>query len=134
MEPGKVMKKDLRVYVRNDRIWSTHKEDKVSKAVLLLHYVKPNASSLTLSHPKLCLYKSLILPINNYASPCFHISKTSIRKLEIFRKCVLERVLDGYASNYLTHLTKSNKHPLSFFCKFQIYLNSAIFIMINDVT
>ena len=70
IEPGEVMR-DLRVYVRNDLTWSTQIEKKMSKAVRLLHYVKRNTSPLTLTHPKLCFYKSLILPIISYASRAF---------------------------------------------------------------
>ena len=38
IEPVDVMR-DLGVYVRNDLTWSTHIEEKLSSAVLLLHYV-----------------------------------------------------------------------------------------------
>ena len=64
-----------------DLTWSTHIEEQLPKAVRLFHYAKRNTSLLTLTHPKLSLYKSLILFTISYASPSIYLTKASISKV-----------------------------------------------------
>ena len=110
--------KHIGVYVRNDLTWSTHTEQKLRKAVSLLNNVKRNTSPLSLTHQKVCLYKSLILPFIRFGSQCIHLTNASKSKLETFQKRVLKYVLNEYVSSYHTLLSKTKMLPLSHF--FQI--------------
>ena len=96
--------RDLEVYLRKDLTWSTHIRKRLSKAVRLTHYFKRNTSPLILAHPKICLHKSLIIPIISYASLGIHLTKASISKLETFQKRVKKWVLNDYAPSYLTEM------------------------------
>ena len=97
LKPAKYMK-DLGVFICPDLSWNKHNDEKLKKAVQTLYFVKRNTSFQTNSLAKLCLYKSMILPINTYASPCLDLSKQSQAKIEVFQKRVLNWVLADYKS------------------------------------
>ena len=98
LKPAEYMK-DLGVFICPDLTWNKHIDEKLKKAVQALYFVKRNTSFQTNSLAKLCLYKSMILPIITYASPCLHLSKQSPAKIDVFQKRVLKWVLADYKSS-----------------------------------
>ena len=114
LKPAAVMK-DLGVHLRNDLTWSSHIEEKLKKFIRIIHFLRRNISANTISHAKLCLYKSMILPIISYASPGNHLTKTSVHKLGTFQKRVLRWVLYVYSMKYQSLLERVNMLPLSLF-------------------
>ena len=107
--------KDLGVFKCPDLTWNKHSDELLKKAVQTLYFVKRNFSFQTNSLAKLCLYKSMILPIITYASRCLHLSKQSQAKIEVFQKRVLKWVLADYKSPYRALLENSELLPLSLF-------------------
>ena len=114
LKPAEYMK-DLGVFICPDLTWNKHIDEKLKKAVQTLYFVKRNTSFQTNSLAKLCLYKSMILPIITYASPCLHLSKQSQAKIEVSQRRVLKWVLADYKSPYRVLLEKSELLPLSLF-------------------
>ena len=117
LKPAEYMK-DLGVFISPDLTWNKHIDEKLKKAVQMLYVVKRNPSLQTNSLAKLCLYKSMLLPIITYASTSLHLSKQSQGKIEVFQKRVLKWVLVDYKSPYRVLLEKSELLPLFLF--FQI--------------
>ena len=117
LKPAEYMK-DFGVFICPDLTRNKHIDEKLKKAVQTLYFVKRNTSFQTNSVAKLCLYKSMIIPIITYASPCVHLSKQSSAIIEVFQKQVLTWVLADYKSPYRVLLEKSELLPLSLF--FQI--------------
>ena len=114
LKPAEYMK-DLGVFISPDLTWNKLIDEKLKKAVQTLYFVKRNTSFQTNSLAKLCLYKSIILPIITYASPCLLLSKQSQAEIEVFQKRVLKWVLADYKSPYRVLLEKSELLPLSLF-------------------
>ena len=65
-----------------------HIETKIKKAMSVLWMVKRNVSPKTSMKTKLCLYKSLILPIITFGSTCWWASMKNSRLLENFQRQV----------------------------------------------
>ena len=114
LKPAKYTK-DLGVFICPELTWNKHFDEKLKKAVQTLYFVKRNTSFQIKSQAKLCLFKSMILPIFTYASPCLHLSKQSQAKIEVFEKRVLKWVLADYKSPYRVLLEKSELLPLFLF-------------------
>ena len=110
LKPAEYMK-DLGVFICPGLSWNKHIDEKLKKAVQTLYFVKRNPFQ-TNSVAKLCLYKSMIVPIITYASPCLHLSKQSQAKIEVFQKRVLKWILADYKSPYRVLLEKSELLPL----------------------
>ena len=105
--------KDLGLTKSTDLKWNEHIVHKVSKANKVFCMIKRNVSAQLSTHKRLCLYKSTILPIISYASPCFYINNSQIRKIESLQNRVVKWILFYANISYTESLIKLNLLPLN---------------------
>ena len=77
--------------------WNLHIDKVCAKAMKVFHMIKRNVSDLS-SAAKLNLYKSMIVPILIYGSPCYGKNKHVLTELEHVQKRVVNWVLFGSES------------------------------------
>ena len=77
--------KDLGVIISNDMSWNLHIDKTEVKANKNFFLIKRNISNL-IRVVKLNLFKSMIVPVIFYASPCFALNKYVISELETIQR------------------------------------------------
>ena len=77
--------KDLGVIISNDMSWNLHIDKAGFKADKSFFAIKRNISNLN-RVAKLKLFKSMIIPVILYASPCFGLNKYVMSKLETIQR------------------------------------------------
>ena len=107
--------KDLGLTISADLKWNEHILHKLSQANKVFCMIRKNVSAQLSTHKRMCLYKSMILPIISYASPCFYINKSQVRKIESLQKRVVKWILFYANISYTESLIKLNLLPLNFY-------------------
>ena len=103
---------DLGLLVSSSLKWDNHIADKLSKAHKAFYAVRRNSGGLT-ALAKLNIYKTMILPIIVYASPCWFASTASLKKLESCQKKVLRWIVGD--KPYEDCLRDANLLPISLY-------------------
>ena len=80
---------DLGLYFSSDLKWNLHIDKVCGKANQIFQMIKRNVSLIS-SSAKLNLYKSMIVPILVYGSPCYGLSKYDISQLENTQKRIVK--------------------------------------------
>ena len=71
---------DLGLTISNNLKWNLHIDKACSKAIRVFHMIKRNVSNLN-TEAKLNLYKSMVVPVILYGSPCYGMSKYVMSEL-----------------------------------------------------
>ena len=95
--------RDLGPIVSSNLSWSEHIFRRLGKAYGSLNLPKRNVSTKLRVSAKLNLYKSTVVAVISYASPCLYVSRADMRKLELLQRCRTKRILPAI-SNYKERL------------------------------
>ena len=106
---------DLGLTISADLKWNEHILHKLSQANKVFCMIKRNVSAQLSTHKRFSLYKATILPIISYASPCFYINKSQVRKIESLQKRVVKWILFYANTSYTESLIKLNLLPSKFY-------------------
>ena len=90
IEPA-VTQPDLGLHFSGDLKWNLHTDKNCGKANQEFQMIK-NVSFIS-SSAKLYLYKSMIVPILVYGSPCYGLSKYTISQLENTQKRIVQWII-----------------------------------------
>ena len=88
---------DLGLTISNDLKWNLHIGKACSKAIRVFHMIKRNVSNLN-TEAKLNLYKSMVVPVILYGSPCYGMSKYVMSELEKIQRRVVNWIKLGNES------------------------------------
>ena len=88
---------DLDLTISNDLKWNLHIDKACSKAIRVFHMIKRNVSNLN-TEAKLNLYKSMVVPVILYGSPCYGMSKYVMSELENIQRRVVNWIKLGNES------------------------------------
>ena len=83
--------KDLEIIISNDMSWNLHIDKAVLKANKTFFAIKRNISNIN-RVAKLNLFKSMIIPVILYASPCFGLDKYVVSELEMIQRKAVNRI------------------------------------------
>ena len=84
-----VVEKDLGLTIPIDLNWNIHIDNACKKANRVFFMIIRNTNNLSRT-AKLNLYKSMIVPVLTYASPCYGLSKNVTNELETIQKRVVK--------------------------------------------
>ena len=104
----------LGVLVSSNLSWSAHMETRIAKANGIFQMIRRSIASSTDTSVKLSLYRSLIVPILVYASPCWFPAQTDLKHWKMSRK----ESQSGFLVTtmiYNDQLLKLNILPISFY-------------------
>ena len=104
------IKIDLGLIISDDMKWNEHIDMVCLKAIRVFYMIKRNVSNLT-AKAKLNLYKSMIVPILLYGSPCYGMSKYVMSELESVQRRVVNWIKFGDES-YKDKLSSISILPL----------------------
>ena len=116
---------DLVLYFSGDLKWKLHIDKVCGKANQVFQMFKRNVSLIS-SNGKLNLYKSMIVPIFVYGSPCYGLSKYNISQLENTQKRIFKWIIPRKES-YKENLEKLSIYlyqcifKLTTYCYYQKY-------------
>ena len=88
------VQKDLGLTTSSYLNWNIHKDVVYKKANRVFFMIKRNTDDLSRT-AKLNLYKSMVVPVLTYASPCYGLSKFVTIELETFQKRVVKWIFLG---------------------------------------
>ena len=92
--------------------WSSHIARKCHKAMTVLMMLKRNSRSTTIECRK-NLYKTMVLSILIYGSPCWSPNVDSLKRLERVQKFATTRMVGS--NDYKANLLKTNLLPISLY-------------------
>ena len=94
--------KDLGIIMEDPLKWSSHIAQKCHKAMTVLMMLKRNSRSTTIECRK-NLYKTMVLPILIYGSPCWSPNVDSLKRLERVQKYATTWMVgsNDYKANFL---------------------------------
>ena len=93
-----------------DLKWNLHINKVCCKAICVFHMIKRSVSNLG-QKAKLDLYKSMIVPILTYASPCYGLSKYIITELENVQRRIVKWIIP-HIDSYKDRLIEISLLPL----------------------
>jgi hypothetical protein len=105
---------DLGLLTCSNLKWTLHISEKCKKATAVLHMLRRSSPRLPAAS-KLCLYKSMMLPVISYASSAWFPNIGNKRKLESVQRAACRWILTDYEAPYTTLLQRLNMLPLCFY-------------------
>ena len=106
--------KDLGLLIRSNLSFHDLNK-KLSKANSVFWMVRRNVPNNLDWKSRLCLYKSLILPIATFGNMCWVLSRSECRLVEGFQKRVTKWIFNYGATDYFTRLSTANLLPVPMF-------------------
>ena len=88
------VQKDLGLTISSDLNWNNHIDNACKKANRVIFMIKHNTNNLSRT-AKLNLYKSMVVPVLTYASPCYLLNKYVTNELETNQKRVVKWIFPG---------------------------------------
>ena len=104
--------KDLGIRIQSDLTWKIHLEERLKKANRVFYSLRRNVAFKVSMRIKLGLYKSMILPVLMYGSPCCNLNREDMRNLERFQRKVVSWITNSKTLSYIEQLRLSNLLPL----------------------
>ena len=101
---------DLGLMLSCDLKWNLHINKVCCKAIRIFHMIKRSVSNLG-QKAKMDLYKSMIVPILTYASPCYGLSKYIITELENVQRRIVKWIIP-HMDSYKDRLIEISLLPL----------------------
>ena len=115
-----------------DLKWNLHINKVCCKAFRVFHMIKRSVSNLG-QKAKLDLYKSMIVPILTYASPCYGLSKYIITELENVQRRIVKWIIP-HMDSYKDRLIEISLLPLPMYIQINnLLLLSKILSKNHDV-
>ena len=118
--------RDLCLIVEDSLKWHEHKAEKCHKALSVLMMIKRNCGTITLECKK-NVYKTIVLPILSYGSPCWFASVDGLKRLERVQKYAVIWMLGK--CNYKTGLLMTNLLPVSLYLQLSDLLTLSKFMI-----
>ena len=109
------VQKDLGLTISSDLNWSIHIKNACKKANRVFFLIKRNTHSLSRT-AKLNLYKSMVVPVLTYASPCYELSKYVTNELETIQKRVVKWIFPGTLA-YIEKIAQLQILPLPMYIR-----------------
>ena len=103
---------DLGLIISSNLSWKPHIENVITKANKVLSMLKRNSPNIP-AYTKLNLYKSMVLPILTYASPCVELNVECMGMLESVQKRLFRWICRDL--NYRQALITFNVLPLPYY-------------------
>ena len=107
--------KDLGILISSNLSLHDPLNKKLSKTNSVFWMVRRNILNNLDWKSRLCLYKSLILPIVTYGNMCWVLSRSECRLVEGFQKRVTKWIFNYEDADYFTRLSTANLLPVPMF-------------------
>ena len=117
--------KDLGLIVEDSLKWHEHIAEKCPKALSVLMMIKRNCGKITLDCKK-NIYKTIVLPILSYGSPCWFSSVDGLKRLERVQNYAVIWMIGK--SNYKSGLLSSNLLPIALYLQLSDLLTLSNFM------
>ena len=104
--------KDLWIWIQSSLTWRINSEERMKKAKRVFYSLRRNVAFKVNMRIKLGLYKSMILPVLMYGSPCCNLNRGDMRNLERFQRKVVSWITNSKTLSYIEQLRLSNLLPL----------------------
>ena len=117
--------KDLGLIIEDSLKWHEHIAEKCHKAMSVLMMIKRNCRMISLECKK-NMFKTMVLPILSYGSPCWFASVEGLKRLEQVQKYAVIWMIGK--SHYKTGLLTTNLLPISLYLQLSDLLTLSKFM------
>ena len=107
--------RDLGIWITNNLSFHDHLTIKLKKANSVFWMIRRNIPNNLDWKSRLCLYKSMILPIITFGSMCWVLSRSDCRLIEAFQKRVTKWIFSYGVADYFTRMSAANLLPVPMF-------------------